>query len=126
MFGAIFALALVAAVAFATATGAQSASGSCVRASSPHVSRSTLYAKARHSCSGSDQMYAFIQVRKRHESHVYTLGSGSTTGNYLKIGASRCPYAGKWRAWTLVNRGLATATSRVVNYSCSTNTRRKR
>lgn len=85
-----------------------------------------MYAKAKHNCSSSEQMYAFIQARERHGSDVYTLGSGSTTGNYLKIKSSRCPFAGKWRAWTLVNRGLATDTSRVVNYSCSTKARRKR
>ena len=125
LFAALFVLALFAAVAFATATGAQpaSASRSCVRALRPHVGRFTLYARVKHSCSRSQRMYAIIQARFGSASHVYTLASGSTRGKYLKIGASPCFFSGRWHVWTLANRGLVTATSRVVNYSCSTKLR---
>jgi hypothetical protein len=122
VFGTFFVLALFAAVAFATATGAQpaSASRSCVRAPRPHVSRSTLYGEAKASCSGSQRMFAFIQARVGRGSDVYTLASGSTTGTYLKVGAARCAFSGRWHVWTLATRGQMTTTSRVVNYSCST------
>jgi hypothetical protein len=125
MFGTFFVLALFASVAFATATPAQpaSASRSCVRAPRPQVRRSTLYAKVKHSCSGSQKMYAFIQARVGRGSHVYTLASGMTTGKYLKIGAPRCIYSGRWHVWTVGTRGLVNATSRVVNYSCSSKQR---
>jgi len=118
--GALTVLALSAAVAVVVTAGAQSASasGSCVHARAS-VSHSTVYARARHNCSGSQKMYVFVQARYGRGARVYTLASGSTTGKFLKTGAPGCAFSGTWHTWTLATRGLVTSTSKVVTYSCT-------
>jgi DNA-binding NarL/FixJ family response regulator len=110
--------ALISTLAIGTA---QSASGSCVAADMPFMSHGTLYGQARHSCSGRDTMYVILQGRHGQEAKVYSLGSGSTTGTFLKTSAAQsCALSGKWQVWTLATRGLKTDTSRVFKYSCKT------
>jgi DNA-binding NarL/FixJ family response regulator len=116
-----FAVLILSAVASLMAIGAESASGSCVHARQPWRSGGTIFGRATHDCSGSSKkMYAFVQGRYGRGSRVYTVASGSTTGTYIKIGARRCPYSGRWHTWTLATRGLKTDTSSVISYSCKT------
>ena len=114
------AAALAALVSTLAISSAQSAAGSCVTANAPTLSRGALYGRVSHSCSGSRKMYAFLQGRWRKEPHVYTLGSGSTTGTFLQIAAKKCALTGTWHTWTLATRGLKTDTSAVLTYSCTT------
>ena len=121
------AVAGVAAVALAALTStltigtAQSATASCaVTARTPYLSTGTLFGRGTNQCpSTSTKMYVRLQGRWGAQSKVYTLGTGSTTGTYLKIGAPKCVMSGKWHMWTLVTRGLRTDTSSVLTYSCT-------
>ena len=120
--GALAAAAL-AAVAVALAIGsARSAAGSCVTAGMPNLSQATLYARATQACSGSNRMLVLLQGRWNRNPHVYTLASGSTSGLSITVGTHKCALSGTWYTWTLAVRGVKTDTSRILHYSCQTNT----
>jgi len=114
------AAALAAGVSIFAVRSPSAASGSCVAASSPKLSHGSLFGKAKHQCSGRDQMYVILQGRYGKDAHVYTLASGSTTGTSLRIGAPKCAYTGTWRTWTLATRGLNNNTSGGRRYYCRT------
>jgi DNA-binding NarL/FixJ family response regulator len=122
---AIAGLAAAALAAFVSvwAIGPASSAAACVTAQMPNLSKGHLYGHASHHCSGTKQMFAFLQGRYGNgkRSHAYTLQSGSTTGTYLTIRARKCPFTGTWHMWTLATRGLKTDTSSPISYSCHTN-----